>query len=110
MKKESRMARIEALPRGGALIIIFRGGWIDGLSAFPGGEIQGDVAGWLDRSRYSEELRGISIGSGLGEEETKGLKAWARSKGIKEVEIVGRNKRQSQVLLDGFRQLLSGKG
>jgi hypothetical protein len=110
MKKEARIARIEVLPGGSALIIVFRGGWVDGLSALAGGVGQGRVAGWLEGSKYLEELKGISLGEGFGTGEAAGLRAWARSRGLPEVEIGARNRKQAQVLVEGFDRLLEGKG
>lgn len=110
MKKEARVARIEALPGGGALVVVFRGVWIDGLSSLAGGGGRGRIAALLEGSRYSEELRGISIGEGLGAEEAAGAREWAESRGIPVVEIGARNREQSRVLAEGFGRLLKGKG
>jgi hypothetical protein len=110
MKKESRVARIEALPRGGSLIIVFRGGWVDGLSAIAGGADKEGAADRLEGSKYLEELRGISLGEGLEVAEAARLRSWARSKGLPEVEMGARNRRQARVLAEGFSQLLEGKG
>lgn len=110
MKKEARVARIEALPGGGALVIVFRGGWIDGISSLAGGGERGGVASLLEGSRYSEGLRGISIGKGLGAREAEGAREWAGSRGIPVVEIGARNREQARVLAEGFGRLLKGKG
>jgi hypothetical protein len=110
MKKEARIARVEGLPGGSILVIVFRGGWIDGLSAFPGIAGRGGVAEWLDGSRYLEELRGISMGEGLGVAEAAEVSGWAKTKGLPEVVIGERNRRQARVIAEGFRQLLQGKG
>ncbi len=106
MKKEARIARFEALPGGRVLVVVFRGGWIDGISSFPA---KGGAAGGLDGSRYLEELRGISIGEGLGAAESAELRGWAEGKGLPEVEAGERNVRQAKVIAEGFGRFLEGK-
>lgn len=106
MKREARIARVEPLPKGAALIIVLRGAWIDGLLSVQEGE---RVATRLQESRYSEELRGISIGDGLAVEEAAALREWAKSKGLPEVRLGARNRRQAEALAGGFRQLLEPK-
>lgn len=106
MKKEARIAHIEALPRRSILVLVFRGGWIDGLSVLPA---KGGAAGWLEGSRYLQELRGISIGDSLGAADAADLRAWARAKGLPEAKVGQRNIRQARVIAEGFARLLEGK-
>jgi len=110
MKKEARIAHVEVIPGGGLLAIVFRGGWIDGLSAFPGRTGSGEVAEWLDGSRYLEELRGISMGESLGAAEATEVSGWAKAKGLPEVRVGKRNRMQARVIAEGFCRLLEGKG
>jgi hypothetical protein len=110
MKKEARIAHVEALPGGSLLVIVFRGGWIDGLSAFPGRPGKGGAAEWLEGSKYLEELRGISLGDGMGATEAAEVRGWARSKGLPEAVVGERNRRQAKVIAEGFGRLLEGKG
>ncbi len=106
MKKEARIARFEALPGGGVLVVVFRGGWIDGISTLPA---EGGAVGVLDGSRFLQELRGISIGDGLVAAESAGLRGWARGRGLPEVEAGERNVRQARVIAEGFGRFLEGK-
>ena len=114
MKKEARIARVEGLPAGGVLIIIFRGGWIDGLAGLMAGGRPEPVIGWLGGSKYWEELKGISLGENLeasiGAGGSSRVREWAKSKGLPEVGIGARNRRQARVLAEGFLSLLEGKG
>lgn len=107
MKKEARIACLEPLPGGGVLVIVFRGGWIDGLLAFPEGR---GAAGGLEASRFMRELRGICLGEGLAGADAAELRGWAGAKGLPEVEVGERNRGQARVIAEGFGRLLGGKG
>jgi len=110
MKKEARIAHFEALAGGNLLAVIFRGGWIDGLSTLTGGGGGIAIAKWLEGSKYLEELRGVSLGKGMGAAEAGAVRRWAKSRGLPEVSAGERNRRQARVLAEGFDRFLEGKG
>jgi len=112
LKREARVAYIEAIPRGRVFLIaiVFRGCWIDGIMIRGGYEAVGELEAWLAGSDYFEELSGIALGlemmNVLGGAGVRDVERWAEGKGKMVLPLGARNRQQAQVIIDGLKQAL----
>ena len=111
-KREARVGVLEAVAGSEAflIVIVFRGGWLDGMIMKRGLE---DLEGWLAASGFFEELSGLAFGSGisqmLGPARERGLASWLEGKGKRLIRLAPRNARQARVIVEGVKAYIEGK-
>lgn len=108
LKREARVALVEALKRGAVIVIIFRGGWIDGIMVNRGPTRLEELEKWLEVSPYFRELHGLAIGKDflevMGDDGACEFRAWAVSMGKEILEAGARNLRQAGVIIGALRE------
>lgn len=109
-KKERRSAVFELIPGSKvALLMVFRGGWIDAISSSPSDDVE-SLEAWLIKSRYMEEIHTISFGvciSSLLGNRKPVLEDRLRGLGKRVWSVPKRNAEQARIILDGISEYLS---
>lgn len=109
-KREARIAYIDAIPgMGRAIIIIFRGGWIDTIASCEA-KTAWELIEWLRRSGYIEEIKSFAAGEGLlALQGASDLEDWLAGRGILREQLPARNMRQASVIIEGLKEYQRSK-
>jgi hypothetical protein len=111
-KREARAGFLEAVADGDKflILIVFRGGWLDGVVMKRGLE---GLEEWLGTSGFFEELSGFALGNGiiqmLGSARQRELASWLEAKGKRLIKMPPRNARQVKVIVEGVKSYIEGK-
>lgn len=105
VKREVRMAYMDTVPgMARALVIIFRGGWIDAIVSCEASKAE-ELIEWFRSSGYLEEIKAFAIGEGLHSlEGVSELEDWLVDHGVQRGGLPARNAMQVSVIMEGLRE------
>uniref|UniRef100_A0A7C3EZG2 Uncharacterized protein n=1 Tax=Candidatus Methanomethylicus mesodigestus TaxID=1867258 RepID=A0A7C3EZG2_9CREN len=112
-KRERRIAYLESVA-GYWVCIVFRGGWIDGISMARVKGAHEVLEGWLEGLKYFVELAGVALGAAvageLGPAGVEGLARWLRASGKALQDLGAANRRAASAITEGIRRYIDGEG